>query len=101
MLKRLIDGHNRLSDLDLIWFPFIFLKPKMAQVISFPRTLVMAVCFGTYFWVALIIRRKFFNESLGEDVLQLLFYCCIGFLIWFNLVTRPFWNVRARRRGLR
>lgn len=96
--NKIEEWHNKASDLDVIWFPFTFLKPKPAQLIDIKRLLVMAPLFGLYFNAGNQLRRYLFSKPvLLENVLWDQLYWTIGFFVWFNLVTARLWNIRARR----
>jgi hypothetical protein len=97
-LDRVEYWHNKASDTQFVWFPFQFLKPAPPFPILFWRRLVMAVLFGIYCGFFLALRRWIFSHvdfaaSLVDDVI----YSICFFLIWFNLITAPLWNRRARR----
>ena len=97
-LNKVEHYHNLASDLDLIWFPFLFLKLKPHEVMTQGRIWVMVACFSTYCNGAYIIKRLLFGDELSLEVLGGAQLVCMGiFIVWFNLVTRPLWNRRARR----
>ncbi len=89
--------HNWLSDKDFIWWPFSFLRPKPEIPMNFKLTLQMTGCFGGLTFVFLtgfaIANNAFSLESTFLTFLS----CMIGFFLWFNLITKPFWNYRANR----
>ena len=96
-LDRLTTFHNRLSDTPLVWWPYGFLRPARQDPITFIRTLVMAPCFALYFLLAYLARQVIFDDPIVLAALPTLYLrLCAGFVIWFNAVTRPIWNRRAR-----
>jgi hypothetical protein len=93
--------HNRASDTRFVWFPFEKLRPKKTEQISVVRRALMAVSFGTYCGVFIALRHFLWNQSLslaatGATTLTVI----AAFFLWFNLVTAPLWNRRARRSRL-
>jgi ATP/ADP translocase len=36
------------------------------------------------------------NAATLENLFSMFISCFLGFFIWFNVVTRPFWNYRAK-----
>jgi len=101
-MKHLIDiietWHNRASDSNLVWLPFLFLKPKTNVMITPLRIIRMTFCFGLYCNFAYVIKRWFWGQTLDMNIVataQIFWF--IGFFLWFNLVTAFFWNRRARR----
>lgn len=100
-LKKLLyiipDTHNWLSDKDFIWWPFSFLRPEPKTMMTFQHTLLMTACFGglafLMFTAFAVVNNMFTLESMLSTALM----CFGGFFVWFNLITKPFWNLRARR----
>ena len=85
ILKVIVHHHGRVSDTAVVWFPFVFLRPKPYQPITVSRLLIMAVCFGIYAWGAALI---FGQTEWGPELF-------LGaFALWFSVVTRPLWNLR-------
>lgn len=89
--------HNWVSDKDFVWWPFSFLRPEKDELITFKLSLLMTACFGglafSFFTVFSIM-----NNVLTASSLVMTFLSCFpGFFIWFNAVTRPLWNRRARQ----
>ena len=98
MLRNIENWHNRLSDLPVIWFPFQALKPQADQMISFPRSILMSFCFGFYANLFFILRGVIFaGEAISISFIYSKVAFVAGFFVWFNVVTRPFWNRRAAR----
>ena len=101
LINRIETLHNAASDSNFVWFPFSFLKPKAAQAITCKRLLKMTLCFGLYFNFAYILKKIIMGESIEVSSLvnsQLAFLA--AFFLWFNLVTKYFWNRRAKRLSL-
>jgi hypothetical protein len=90
--------HNRASDTNFVWFPFLPLKLQPHEIIDHKRTLVMTVCFSCYFNAAFLAKKFFLAEPLDlRSSVASQAYFFVGFLLWFNGVTRPLWNRRAAR----
>ena len=102
-MDRITEFHGRLSDLRAVWLPFLFLKPGSASTpITVRRMFVMVICFAAWLAIGLVLREVIFGDpsSLTPAKLLHLYGCAVvGFAIWFNVVTRPLWNRRARLLG--
>jgi hypothetical protein len=90
--------HNKASDTNFVWFPFLFLKPRPEVFMRATLKLKMTLCFGVYYGIFAGIRNWLFSggdllSAVGKDI----FLAIVIFGIWFHLVTAPIWNVRARR----
>jgi hypothetical protein len=89
--------HNWLSDKDFIWWPFSFLRPAADVEMTLKLTSLMTVCFGglsyLFFTIFAVMNNLFTIESSFVTFVS----CFGGFFIWFNSVTRPLWNRRARQ----
>lgn len=89
--------HNWLSDRDFIWWPFSFLRPTPATIMTFGHTMLMTLCFGglsVLMFVGFAVVNNMFTASSAINTFLI---CFGGFGAWFNLVTKPLWNYRARR----
>jgi hypothetical protein len=96
LLNGLTHFHGWLSDKDFVWWPFSFLRPLPSVEMSFKLTLQMTGCFGGLAFVMFTI-MAFMNNAFTADYAVSVFITSFGgFFAWFNLVTRPLWNRRAR-----
>lgn len=95
-LRKIINAHNLLSDKNLIWFPFLFLKPKPDTIITQSRILIMTLCFGGYAALALVIRAYLSGTVSTSLILKNIAYTNLAFFTWFQIVTSTLWNIRAR-----
>lgn len=91
------DFHNWLSDRDFIWWPFSFLRPTPETPMSFKHTLIMTACFGGLSFLMFTAFAVMNNVFTLDNGLSTMLFCFGGFFAWFNLVTKPLWNVRARQ----
>jgi hypothetical protein len=89
--------HNWLSDKDFIWWPFSFLKPAPKTFMSFKLTLLMTACFGGLAFVMFTVFSVVNNMFTVDSLFTTLLYSFGGFFLWFNLITKPLWNIRARQ----
>lgn len=89
--------HNWLSDKDFVWWPFSFLKPEPQVSITFRHTLIMAGCFGGLTFIFFTVFALMNNAFTLNYLMMTLMTCTLGFLLWFNAITRPLWNHRARK----
>lgn len=89
--------HNWLSDKDLIWWPFSFLRPERNEVMTFKKTTVMTGCFGGLAFLMFSIMALMNNALSTAYAVSVFFSTFGGFFMWFNLVTKPLWNRRARK----
>ncbi|MBA2404268.1 MAG: hypothetical protein H0V66_05815 [Bdellovibrionales bacterium] len=100
-IKKLItvvpNTHNWLSDRDFIWWPFSFLRPSPETTMSFGHTLLMTACFGGLSFLMFVGFAVVNNMFTASSAVNTFMICFGGFLVWFNLVTKPFWNYRARQ----
>ena len=88
--------HNWLTDKDFIWWPFSFLRPAPNVPMDTKLTTLMTACFGglafTMFTAFAVVNNAFSLEAAFTT-----FLVSFGFFFtWFNLITRPLWNRRAR-----
>jgi hypothetical protein len=98
ILDRIEYWHNRASDTNFVWFPFLFLKLKPAQQMGVGRRIIMTLCFAVYFTIWVIIRHLIFGTGINLAQTGTSFlYSFAAFFIWFNFVTATFWNRRSQR----
>lgn len=88
--------HNWLSDKDFIWWPFSFLRPDANVLMTFKLTSLMTACFGGLAFLMFVIMAVMNNALTFEYIISIFFSCFGGFFLWFNIVTKPLWNRRAR-----
>jgi hypothetical protein len=88
--------HNWLSDKDFIWWPFSFLRPEPHEPMTFKLTSLMTGCFGGLAFLMFAIMAVMNNAMTFEYAVSVAVSSFGGFFIWFNVVTRPLWNRRAR-----
>lgn len=96
LLDLFTDFHGWISDKDFIWWPFSFLRPAKHELITMKLVLQMTLCFsglGTLMFTAFAIVNNVFSPS---SMFQTFILSFVLFFIWFTLVTRTFWNRRAR-----
>ena len=90
--------HNRLSDTDFVWFPFLFLKLKPHQQMTWPHIFKMSPIFGFYFCLMYFLKNAIFDIIPSKANIEVVYmHFTLGFFVWFSVVTRFFWNRRARR----
>ena len=88
--------HNWLSDKDFIWWPFSFLRPAPKTEITFKLTIQMTACFGGLAFLMFSVMAMMNNAMTIEYAVFTFLSCLSGFFVWFNIITRPLWNLRAR-----
>jgi len=100
-MKRLLwlvpDVHNWLSDRDFIWWPFSFLRPEKKDPITFKHTLLMTACFGGLSFLMFTGFAVVNNMFTADSAVTTFLLCFGGFFTWFNAITRPLWNLRAKK----
>ena len=75
--------HNRASDTNFVWFPFLNLKLRPKDVLNQRHVLMMTICFSIYFNAAYLIKRFVFSDQIDAQVgLSSQAYFTVGFLIW-------------------
>lgn len=90
--------HNRLSDTNFVWFPFLWLKLEANQELTSKHLLKMTIWFSFYFNVGYILKKLLFGEPMElAGLVQSQLFFIVLFFCWFHLVTKQFWNRRARR----
>jgi hypothetical protein len=97
LLMVIPDFHNWLSDRDFIWWPFSFLRPTPETPMTFKHTLLMTACFGGLSFLMFTAFAVINNVFTFDNAISTMLFCFGGFLAWFNVVTKPLWNVRARQ----
>ena len=97
---RFTQFHGRLSDLKVVWFPFLALKPDSPKTpITFKRLAIMIPCFAAWILPGLLVREWIVGNLSSFswlDLARVYAYGLLGFTLWFNLVTAPLWNRRAK-----
>jgi hypothetical protein len=88
--------HNWLSDKDFIWWPFSFLRPDPHVEMSFKLTFIMTSCFGGLAFLMFAVMAVMNNAMSVDYAVSVFFSSFGGFFLWFNVVTKPLWNRRAR-----
>lgn len=96
ILSVIAQFHNWLSDKDFMWWPFSFLRPERHVPMSFKDTSLMTVCFGGLAFIMFIVMAIMNNALTFDYVVSIFFSCFGGFFLWFNLITKPCWNYRAK-----
>lgn len=97
LVDMIASAHNWLSDKDFIWWPFSFLRPLPNERITFSQTLTMTGCFGGLTFVFFTVFSFMNNAFSMESTFWTLISCFLGFLLWFNAITKPLWNRRATK----
>lgn len=96
--ENIIHWHGKISDHNVIWFPYTFLRPKPHQFIGLKQSvIIMPALWGLYMGLPYGL---FFMFAKGWPILDVALFIAkftLFFLFWFNAVTRPLWNARARR----
>jgi hypothetical protein len=96
-LPKLIELHNRLSDQNFVWWPFLFLKLRPEESMTLSHRVKMVLCFAPYFAVGGALREFLLGHAVTiEQLIRWTLYGLGFFLVWFNVVTAPCWNRRAR-----
>ena len=96
LLDSVTHVHGWLSDKDFIWWPFSFLRPDPKTAISFKLICLMTMCFAGLSYVMYVVYAVANNALVPDDLIRYFFMFFGGFFVWFNIVTRPLWNRRAR-----
>lgn len=97
LIDKIVDFHGILSDKDFIWWPFSFLRPEKDQEITMNTKIVMTLCFGGASSLMLMVVALMNNAFELKTQLQTFLVLIAAFFVWFNLITAPLWNARARR----
>jgi hypothetical protein len=98
ILYRIERLHNWASDTNFVWFPFLWLKLRPEQELTFAHRMKMTLFFGLYFGLLNVVRQALLGDPGSVRALALSVAEATGFFFfWFNLVTAFFWNRRASR----
>jgi hypothetical protein len=95
--KHLVDFHNWLSDKDFIWWPFSFLRPARNEIMDMKLVMLMTACFGGLAFLMFTAFSVVNNLFSLDSMIVTLMACFGGFFLWFSLITKPMWNIRARK----
>ena len=90
-------SHNWFADRDFLWWPFSFLRPEPKEFMSFQHTLLMTACFGGLTFLMFTLFTVVNNQFTLSLAFSLFMGSFISFFLWFNLITKPFWNYRAKQ----
>lgn len=96
LLDLLTQFHGWLSDKDFIWWPFSFLRPESHVPMTFKLTSIMTACFGGLAFLMFTVMAVMNNAFTADYAVSVFMTSFGGFFAWFNLVTKPLWNRRAR-----
>jgi hypothetical protein len=99
LLDALAAFHNWLCDRDFIWWPFSFLRPERSELMTLQKTVTMAASFGGLTFTIFTVYAAMNNSFTVFSAVLTLISSFVSFLVWFNLITKPLWNHRARRLG--
>jgi hypothetical protein len=97
IIDKIVDFHGILSDKDFIWWPFSFLRPEKDQEITMKTKITMTLCFGGASSLMLMVVAIMNNAFDLKSQLQTFVILLAAFFAWFNIITAPLWNARARR----
>lgn len=97
LLDLLTSFHNWVTDKDFIWWPFSFLRPEAHEIMTFKTTSLMTASFGGLAFVFFTIFAVMNNVFTFSSMVMTFISCFLSFFIWFNAITKPLWNRRARQ----
>lgn len=96
LINLLASFHNWISDKDFIWWPFSFLRPEKNELITLRHVGLMTLCFGGLAFLMFAGFAVVNNVMTADNLIITFISCFLSFFLWFGLVTRPLWNLRAR-----
>ncbi len=91
---------NHLSDMDMSWSPFLFLRPERDQRLTSARCFVLAGLYGTMGGVALDAWMALTARSTGAALPSPFLFplaLVLGFFLVYRLTFAIAWNMRADR----
>jgi hypothetical protein len=91
---------NHVSDMDLSWSPFLFLRPEQHQRLSSGRCFALAALYGTMGGAALDAYMALAARTTGAALPSPLLFplaLVLGFFVFYRLTFAVAWNVRADR----
>ena len=96
-MSKIAEIHNWLADKDFIWWPFSFMKPEPNELMTISKTNKMTLFFaGSTFLLFMFLNMMDSGFSLKNEFYRLI-VLFVSFNLWFNLVTKPLWNIRAKK----
>ena len=97
-MEAIVYWHGKVSDTNYIWFPYLFLKPAPSESISLIKsTFIMAPLWGLYMGLPYGLYFMYSQGWSISDTGLLVAKFGLFFVFWFNIVTRPLWNSRAKQ----
>lgn len=106
MLEPIFNQINKMYDSKWSWYPFLNLKPKKDQLITFRHNLRYTAQYGLLYFVVLFAmaaiafangRRPLGIQNLWDWVLYSFIVFLIIVFLGYQLVIAPAWNYRARK----
>ncbi len=91
---------NHLSDMDMSWSPFLFLRPEQNERLTSGRCLLLAALYGTMGGVALDAYMAVSARTTGAVLPSPLLFplaLVLGFFVVYRLTFVVAWNLRADR----
>jgi hypothetical protein len=91
---------NHVSDMDLSWSPFLFLRPEQHERLTSGRCFVLAALYGTMGGAAIDAYMAFAARTTGATLPSPLLFplaLVLGFFVVYRLTFAVAWNMRADR----
>jgi hypothetical protein len=100
---------NWVSDQDLQWWPFLFLRPAQDEQFGTPRVAAVSVLLGLFFGMLTNVVTALMNARAAAELgvlalpawLTLPVATSVLFFAFFRLTFAASWNRRARRLAVR
>jgi hypothetical protein len=97
-VERWEEAMNWITDQELEWWPFGFLKPKVEQRLSTFRVAILAVLYGVPAGLLAVIGAKLLGDHVTPSHLVAFpVWTSFAFLVVYRGTFAYFWNRRAAR----
>ena len=97
-MEKLIDIANGLTDMDKIWFPILFLRPKKDEKMTNSLVGILSVFYGMTGSISLYLILKYLGILSGILPLVILSIAfVVGVFIFYRAIFAFSWNSRAER----
>jgi len=91
------DVLNFLSDIDVNWWPFLFLRPEPYERITSKRVAILSVLYGLFAGAFMDAVLAVVGRSADVSLWTFPVWTTIGFFITYRLSFAYAWNCRAER----
>jgi hypothetical protein len=97
-MKKIEDVMNNLTDSDMSWWPFLFLRPAKNECMDNIVVAKMSFCFGILYSLVILTLLSVLGRSINMIFggVLIIFFMVIFFVL-YRFIFSIFWNRRAKR----